>query len=799
MKVGAKTKVLRKHALSPQRRRAAYLQQAQDDHNWNTETLADARRVFENVFRGQLDAILLLDASIPPIILDCNPAVSEMFGYTHEEMVGRTTTFLHVNQKALREFQARLYPGITDKRCFLLPEFSMRHKDGTVFPTEHSVIPLENGGGERIGWISVIRDITKRKRVEVALRESEEKYRTLAENLNVGVYRNTAGPKGKFIEANPAIVKMFGYENKKDFLAVNVADLYQNPEDRRKFNRKMLRDGFVKNEELRLKRKDGAPFTASVSAVVAKDENGKIQYYDGVIEDITERKRAEASLRESEEKFSNLFQRSNDAIFIHDFQGNITDVNKKVLNQFGYTKSEIVSLKVRDLHPLKALKTSKGAFDAIARNGFVNFEIDFKKKNGEVFPAEVSASVFEIGGRKVIQGIVRNITERKRAQEALARKTQQQQQLVECARNLTESLDLKRVLTRIGFGAKEILKAHSCVIYLLETDGKTLTPVVAIDPTYAEEILAAPLNLKTSFTGKAVKTKQGLIFNDAAGDAGGQQIPGTPIEENERVIVAPFLADDTVLGAMCLTRIGTVFSEEDLALAETFATYAATALHNAQTYDNLQRAIEVRERAEKDLKQSLEKSQRLLEQTVNVLASTVEMRDPYTAGHQRQVTKLACAIAEEMNIPKEQTDGIRMAALIHDIGKIYVPAEILSRPGELTETEFGLIKIHSQAGHDVLKPIEFPWPVAEIVLQHHERMNGSGFPQGLSGEEILLEARILGVADVVEAMSSHRPYRPALGINKALEEISQNRGVLYDPQVVDACLTVFSENGFKFA
>lgn len=799
MKVGAKTKVRRKQALSLQRQRAADLQQTQDEYNWDTETLEDAKRVFENVFHGQLDAILLLDTSIPPIILDCNPAVSEMFGYTHEEMVGRTTTFLHVNEKALKAFQARLYPGLTENRCFLLPEFSMKRKDGTVFPTEHSVIPLENGGDERIGWISVIRDITKRKRVEVALRESEEKYRTLAENLNVGIYRNTAGPKGKFIEANPAIVKMFGYKNKKDLLAVNVADLYQNPEDRRKFNRKMLRDGFVKNEELCLKKKDGAPFTASVSAVVAKDENGKIQYYDGVIEDITERKRGEAALRESEEKFSNLFQRSNDAIFIHDFQGNITDVNKKVLDQFGYTKSEIVSLKVRDLHPLEVLKTSKGAFDAIARDGFVNFEIDFKKKNGEVFPAEVSASVFEIGGRKVIQGIVRNITKRKRAQEALTRKTQQQEQLVECARNLTESLDLKRVLTRIGFGAKKILKAHSCVIYLLETDGKTLSPVVAIDPTFAQEILAAPLNLKTSFTGKAVKTRRGLIFNDAAGDDAGQQIPGTPTEENERVIVAPFLVDDTVLGAMCLNRIGTVFSEEDLALAETFATYAATALHNAQTYDNLQRAIAVRERAEKDLKQSLEKSQRLLEQTVNVLASTVEMRDPYTAGHQRQVNKLACAIAEEMGLPKEQIDGIRMAALIHDIGKIYVPAEILSRPGELTETEFGLIKIHSQAGHDVLKPIEFPWPVAEIVLQHHERLNGSGFPQGLSGEEILLEARIIGVADVVEAMSSHRPYRPALGINKALEEISQNRGVLYDPQVVDVCLKVFSENGFKFA
>lgn len=178
------------------------------------------------------------------------------------------------------------------------------------------------------------------------------------------------------------------------------------------------------------------------------------------------------------------------------------------------------------------------------------------------------------------------------------------------------------------------------------------------------------------------------------------------------------------------------------------------------------------------------------------MASVVEIKDPYTAGHQKRVTRLASAIAEELGLPKEQIEGIRIAGLIHDIGKVSIPAEILSKPGRITDLEFSVIKTHSQAGYDILKTIEFPWPIAQIVLQHHERLNGSGYPQGLSGEEILLEARILGVADVVEAMASHRPYRPALGIDKALEEITQNRGILYDARVAEACLKLFADKGF---
>ena len=179
--------------------------------------------------------------------------------------------------------------------------------------------------------------------------------------------------------------------------------------------------------------------------------------------------------------------------------------------------------------------------------------------------------------------------------------------------------------------------------------------------------------------------------------------------------------------------------------------------------------ITERKRAEEELGQSLKKLQKAIERTINIVMAIVEARDPYTAGHQQRVAKLACAIAQEMGFSEERVEKIRMAALIHDVGKIHIPAEILSKPGRLTETEFSLVKAHPQVAYDILKTVEFPWPVCRAVLQHHERLNGSGYPQGLSGKDILLGARILAVADVVEAMSSHRPYRPSLGIDKALE------------------------------
>jgi putative nucleotidyltransferase with HDIG domain len=199
------------------------------------------------------------------------------------------------------------------------------------------------------------------------------------------------------------------------------------------------------------------------------------------------------------------------------------------------------------------------------------------------------------------------------------------------------------------------------------------------------------------------------------------------------------------------------------------------------------------------LEKTITNLRQALEGAIQTLTIASEARDPYTAGHQRRVADLAISIAQEMGLPENVVAGIRMAGLIHDIGKLAVPAEILTKPSKINDLEFQLVKTHPEVGYDILKNIDFPWPVADIVLQHHERMNGSGYPRKLKRPDILIEARIINVADVVEAMASHRPYRPSLGIEKSLEQISKNRGILYDDEVVDACLRLFREKRFKFA
>ena len=195
--------------------------------------------------------------------------------------------------------------------------------------------------------------------------------------------------------------------------------------------------------------------------------------------------------------------------------------------------------------------------------------------------------------------------------------------------------------------------------------------------------------------------------------------------------------------------------------------------------------------------QNINQLRKAVETTLQTIAAAVETRDSYMVGHQRRVTDLACAIATEMNLSNRQINGLSMAGMIHDIGKIAVPEAVLNKPSKLTESEFSVIKSHPQVGYEIVKEIDFPWPVAQIILQHHERMDGSGYPLGLAGDQILLEARILAVADVLEAISSNRPYRPAHSIDIALEENTRNRGILYDKDAVDACLRILCGKGYK--
>ncbi len=200
---------------------------------------------------------------------------------------------------------------------------------------------------------------------------------------------------------------------------------------------------------------------------------------------------------------------------------------------------------------------------------------------------------------------------------------------------------------------------------------------------------------------------------------------------------------------------------------------------------------------EKELKQTFKKLQKIIEGTANIITKVVETRDPYSIGHQQRVSKLTIAIAQEMKLPQDKIEGTKIASLVHDIGKVNLPTEIISKPNKLIEVEFNLVKNYPKVGYDILKKVDFPWPIAEIVLQHQEKIDGSGYPRGLKGDEICIEAKILGVANVVEAMSSYKSYRPALSIDEALAEIVKNKNILFDPKVVDTCIKLFKEKDFK--
>jgi putative nucleotidyltransferase with HDIG domain len=377
--------------------------------------------------------------------------------------------------------------------------------------------------------------------------------------------------------------------------------------------------------------------------------------------------------------------------------------------------------------------------------------------------------------KTILQATVRDITEHKQAelliliQRDLALAISFSHQLDKA---LPQCLDTMLLLSEMDCGR----------IYLIDQDSGDLNLICHrnLSPAFIKSVShykADSAHVRLVLQGKPIFTRYSEF-----------DLPLSEVRKAEKLlafVILPLIFENRVIGCLNLAskKLEDV-SEINRKVLKSAATLMGEGITRLQT--------------EEELKLSYEKLQKAIKSTIQAIALILEKRDPYTAGHQKRMTKLACAIAEEISLPKDKIEGLYIAGIIHDIGKINVPTEILSKPGRLSEIEFSLIKTHPQVGSDILKEMELPGEVSSIVLQHHERMDGSGYPSGLSGEAILLEARILAVADVVEAMASHRPYRPALGLDKALEEITKNKGKLYDPEVVDDCLKLFKEKGFKF-
>ena len=535
------------------------------------------------------------------------------------------------------------------------------------------------------------------------------------------------------------------------------------------------------------------------------DEQGAYLYSVHTLEDITESRRAEAVLHESEEKFRNISESAQDAIIMMGADQCISFWNAAAERIFDYTATEIIG---KELHALIVPAAAHAKFT----QAFPHFqstgdgpiigkvvEVTALRKGGEEFPVELSISPTQLNGQWHAIGIVRDITERKQAEAAIGHANRALAALSAVNRSLVRASSEDELLQLICHAIVHQRGYRMAWVGYVQHDESQSIRIMARaghDEGYldAMQLTWAETERGLGPTGRAVRSGATQLCQDIANDPLYLPWRDAALKHGYAASIGlPLLnGDNTVFGILNVyAEEVNAFTPYEIDLLEEMAGDLAFGVRSLHT------------RHERDLalvknQEQLVQLQDSLEDTVRAIATIVEMRDPYTAGHQIRVADLAMTIARQMGLPDEQIHAIHLAGIVHDLGKIQIPAEILSKPGKITDIEYSLIKVHPQAGYDILKGIDFPWPIAQMVLQHHERLDGSGYPQGLKGDAILLEARILSVADVVEAISAHRPYRPGLGIDIALGEITRNRGIFYDPQVVDACLTLFREQGYTF-
>jgi len=498
------------------------------------------------------------------------------------------------------------------------------------------------------------------------------------------------------------------------------------------------------------------------------------------------------ALRVSEARYRRLFEAAQDGILLLNAQtAQIEDVNPFLVRLLGYSHEEFLGKKLWEIGCFKDTAISKEAFVELQERHYIRYEnMPLRTKDGRVVSVEFVSNLYDCEGVSVIQCNIRDNTKRHLAELALQASARALQLLSESNRAL------------LGSATEERLLAEFCRI-AVETGGYKLACVgVGDDGPDRRVRMLAHFGGEDGFvvwahtdwgdskpgngpTGRALRTAEVQFSEDIAADESMALWRDEALARGFRSVIAlPFTLPDGIRA--CLTLYGSApdtWSSPERKLLQEIASDLAFGIAAL-------RSEIARIRYQGSLRRSLE-------QTIQVIADTIDERDSYTAGHQRRVAGICVRLGAELGLDSERIHGLRLAAMIHDLGKISVPAEILAKPRALSRVEFELIKQHPRIGFDIVKDVIFPWPIAQMILQHHERLDGSGYPLGLKADAILLESRILAVADTVEAMSSHRPYRAALGTEVALKEISAHRGITLDAQVVDACLRVFREQGYE--
>jgi len=581
---------------------------------------------------------------------------------------------------------------------------------------------------------TTVHDISTCKRVESELYVKER----LLDGASDSIFLHDL--EGNLIYVNDAASRDRGYE-KEELLQKNVA-LLGTPkfaEKREDLLKNLLAEQEMIFEAIH-RRKDGSSFPVEIHARLIELENRQLILC--VARDISKRQWAEEALRLSAHKWRTTFDAIKEAVCLLDPEGRILQCNQAMLNLTGKTFDTILEHPCWEIlhsasHPLDDCPFLRMKQTHQREESILAVEQGWVKETVDPILDEAGNL---IGGVHLST----DITQAKKAEAAL-------RESEERFRAIFDQAAVGVALIDSSTGRFLKINQKFCSILGLTPAQTAATTFMAI--THPDDLQSCLEDMQKLQDGGVQSFSIEMRFC---------RVDRSPVWVNLTVSAMQELAEP---------------SKYHIAVVED---------------------ITQRQQAEIEVRQGLEKLHQALRGTVQVLANTVEIKDPYTAGHQRRVAQLACAISQEMGLSHDRIEGMQVLSFLHDIGKIAVPAEILSRPGKISAVEFSLIKSHSEVGYNILKNIEFPWPVAQAVLQHHERLDGSGYPAGLSGSDIILEARILAVADVVEAMASHRPYRPSLGIEPALDEVSQNKGTQFDGEVVEACLRLFREKDFAF-
>ena len=683
------------------------------------------------------DASFLVEPSGTFVLV--NALMEKMLGYESTELCGKTVgTLVPERFRGVHAAHCSNYFAKPRTRAMGVDlSLRARHKDGTEVPVEISLSPIETDRGTYV--LGAIRDT----------RQGQERYRAMFQQMAVGVLHSTS--EGRPLDVNQKFCELTGY-TRDEALALGAREL-THPDDAAKgFEARALllaSERPAYEREVRLIRKDGSEVWTRISTTLVRGTSGEPVHFISLIYDISSHKRLEEEHDRIALRFRQVTENIQEVFWLADAATHeilyVSPAYKRVWGRDPHALQASPRDWLEAIHHedrarvLAAAQTKQITGDYDEQYRIVRPDGSVRWIRDRAFPVREDSRVVRLAG------VAEDITEQKRAADDLRESERRFSTLMQNIELISLMLDRNGAITY-------------CNDYLLRLTGWTRDE--ALGQNWLEKFLPPEIREELERVHSALVADQPEAWhheNEILTRSG------------ERRLIR---WNNTVLRSLSGDVVGTASIGEDI-----------TALR----------------RAEEAIKRNVVQLKTVFTSTVEMATMLSGLRDPYTAGHERRVGEIATAIGVELGLDLNQQEGLHVAGQLHDIGKITIPSEILNKPTKLTAIEYALIQTHAAAGYEVLKTVAFPWPVAQVALQHHERMNGSGYPQGLIGEAILLEARIMAVADVVEAMSSHRPYRPGLGIDKALAEIERGRGTLYDPNVADACLHLFREKRYELS